>query len=276
MGYNHFNHPINQFDLTQAYVDIVVPVGNGIDVRAGKFVTLFGNETIAPVSSVTGSTGNALYSHSFNFGFGIPFTQTGVIASYQLNDQWKVTGGITRGWDQSTNDNNGAVDFLGQVVYTPNKEWTVTVNGSIGPQGFKDNSDYRYAFEAIAAYTPANSRWTFAGDGLFAWQEHGAANGDAARWYGITGYAGYMINDMWTVNGRAEWFRDDGGARTGINASLYEVTLGLKITPFPHDKILSNLILRPEVRGDFSNKDAFNGGSDRSQGTVAMDAIFAL
>lgn len=275
-AYRHFTHPINQYDFTQGYLDIVVPIGNGLDIRAGKFVTPFGEETIAPVSTVTGSSGNALYSHSFEFGFGIPFTQTGVIASYQVNDKWKVMGGMTRGWDQSTDDNNGSPDFLGQVVYTPNKEWSVTVNASIGPQAFRDTSDYRYVFEGIVAYNPANSRWTFAGDGEFAWQEHANAMRNTAYWYGFTGYAGYKVNDMWTVNGRAEWFRDDGGSRTGVNASFYEVTLGLSITPFPHDKILSNLILRPELRGDFSNKSAFNGGADKNQGTVAMDAIFAL
>ena len=78
------------------------------------------------------------------------------------------------------------------------------------------------------------------------------------------------------MNARGEWFRDDGGSRLGVNASFYEVTLGVKITPFPHDKLLANFIVRPEVRGDFSNKHVFNGGRDDTQGTVAIDAIFAM
>src|SRR5436305_10941517 len=62
-----YPHPINQFDLTQAYGEIFIPVGTGLKIRAGKFVTPFGNETIAPIASVTGSSGNQFYSHSFQF-----------------------------------------------------------------------------------------------------------------------------------------------------------------------------------------------------------------
>jgi hypothetical protein len=275
-GYTRFSSPINQFDLTQAYVDIVAPIGNGLDVRVGKFVTTMGYETIAPIATVTGSSGNSLYSHSFQFGFGIPFTQTGVIANYALNSQWSVLGGITRGWDESTNDNNGAVDFVGQVKYVPNADWSFTLNSSVGPQMFHDDGDYRYLFEGIAQYAPKGSKWSFAADATFAWEEHASLTGDTARWYGVAGYASYAVCDYATVNARGEWFRDDGGSRLGVNASFYEVTLGMKIIPFPHDKLLANFIVRPEVRGDFCNKDAFNGGSDRTQGTVAVDAIFAL
>jgi hypothetical protein len=264
-----YPHPINQFDLTQAYVDLFLPVGSGLDIRAGKFVTLFGYETINP-------TTNPLYSHSYNFGFGIPFTQTGVLGIYNLNDKLSVTAGVTRGWDQSVDDNNGAVDFLGQVKYVASDEFNVLVNASVGPQRFKNNSDYRYAFEVIANYVPkAMTGFTFAADGLFAWEEHAAANGNTARWYGVTGYAGYKINDMITVNGRAEWFRDEGASRLGLDASFFEGTLGLSIHPLT-DKIGQNLVIRPEIRGDYSNRAAFNGGRNKSQATIALDAIFAI
>ena len=57
-GYNSFTHPINQFDLTQAYIDIVVPVGTGLRVRMGKFVNLVGYEAITPtVGGVIDHTG---------------------------------------------------------------------------------------------------------------------------------------------------------------------------------------------------------------------------
>jgi len=100
-------NPEDQFDPLQAFVDVAIPVGNGLMVRAGKFVTLLGEEVIDAPS-------NALYSHSYLFGYAIPFTQTGVLGKYALNDQWTVWGGITRGWNQSLKDNNGAIDFLGE------------------------------------------------------------------------------------------------------------------------------------------------------------------
>lgn len=269
-GYNHFTHPINQFDLTQAYVDVVAPIGNGLDIRAGKFVTLLGYETINPTS-------NPFYSHSYSFGFGIPFTETGITGSYALSDKLSVTAGITRGWDQATNDNNGAIDFLGQIKWVCNPDLTFYLNSTIGPERTKNNSDYRYVFNPIAVYAPAKSNWSFAADGIYAWEEHASlSNGKTAYWYGVTGYVGYKLNDMITLNGRAEWFRDDGGSRTGIDANLYEFTVGAKITPFTKDKWLANLTIRPEFRYDLSNKDAFDGGNKKHQETVAIDAIFAL
>jgi hypothetical protein len=276
-AYSSATHPINQYDLTQAYLDIFIPVGNGLTVRMGKFVTLMGEETISPIATVTGSSGNALYSHSYSFGFGIPFTQTGVLATYALNDKLTITGGFTRGWEQSTSDVNGAIDFLGEVVWAMSDEWKFTFNASIGPQRAKDNSDYRYDLEGIAAYSPKGSKWTFSADSIFAWEEHArVSSGNTAYWYGVTAYAGWAVCDYATLNGRAEWFRDDGGSRLGIDSSFYEFTVGMAIKPFPHDKIGSNLVIRPEVRYDYANKSAFDGGRKHDQSTAAIDAIFAL
>jgi hypothetical protein len=164
------------------------------------------------------------------------------------------------------------------VKFVPNPQWTFTINGSVGPERFRDNSDYQYVIEGIAAWTPKDSKWTFALDTLFADDEHAANNGDTAYWYGVTGYVGYTLNKYVTLNGRAEWFRDDGGAAFGlpISVSAYEATVGATVKPFPDSKILSNLTIRPEVRDDYSNKTVFNGGTDRNQVTAAVDAIFAL
>lgn len=269
-GYNRVTSPINQFDLTQAYGEVVIPVGNGFDVKFGKFVTFFGNETINP-------TTNALYSHSYNFGFGIPFTHTGVTVGYDIvPGKLTVIGGVTRGWDQATKDNNGAVDFLGQAKYILSDELNIVANASIGPQRFHDDGDYRYAFEGIATWTPkAMANWSFALDGLFAWEEHAKADGKTAYWGGVTGYVGYKINDMFTVNGRAEWFKDDGGTRLGLNANFYEGTIGVTIHPCK-DRWGQNFMIRPELRGDYSNQKAFAGGTHKTQATVGVDAIFAL
>ena len=45
-----------------------------------------------------------------------------MLGYYTINDSWSVSAGITRGWDQSLEDNNGAIDFLGGVTYTFGKD----------------------------------------------------------------------------------------------------------------------------------------------------------
>src|SRR4051794_39551276 len=119
--------PDEQVDLVQAYATFGIPVGKGLTITAGKFVTLLGQEYI-------NSSLNQLYSRSFLFGFAIPFTHTGVLAKYNLTDKLSVTGGVTRGWEQSTKDSNEAIDGLGQLAYAVNDKLTLTLSVVSGPE----------------------------------------------------------------------------------------------------------------------------------------------
>lgn len=102
--------PNDQYDIVQGNVSVEA---YGATVKAGKFVTLLGYESINP-------TLNPFYTHSYLFTFGLPLTQTGVLGSYTINklingNNLTVTGGVTRGWNEATSDNNGEVDFLGEM-----------------------------------------------------------------------------------------------------------------------------------------------------------------
>src|SRR5882724_5196107 len=226
--YDGPRNPKNQLDLTQLYVDLAIPVGSGLLVRVGKFVTIIGQVVIDP-------EGNSLYSHSFLFVFSQPLTQTGILASYNLTDAWSITAGITRGWDQAFDDNNSAIDFLGGVKWAANKDTSLILNVSIGPQRTDNSSDYRYLLDFVFN-TAISDQFTVGANADFAWEDNAAADGDTAYWWGIAGYAGYKLTDMFALNGRGEWFHDDQGSRTGIaGINLYEVTVGLNVKPFPKD-----------------------------------------
>lgn len=262
--------PENQLDLNQAYLDFALPVGNGLLIRAGKFVTLLGQEVINP-------TGNALYSHSYLFGFAIPFTHTGVLASYAINDNWSFTAGITRGWEQSLEDNNGSIDFLGQVKWVVNKQWTAIANVVVGPERADNDSDYRLVLDGVVTFVP-NDKWTFVANGDFGWEQGAASKGDDAYWYGIAGYATYAICDYASVTGRLEWFRDDGGTRiiSGTAANYYEATLGVNVHPFAKDRWGKYLVVRPEIREDWSSDNVFNVGKDDNQFTIGVDVYYTF
>ncbi len=263
--------PENQFDINQAYIDLALPVGTGLRVRVGKFVTLLGEEVINP-------TGNALYSHSYLFGFAIPFTQTGVLGEYKLNDDWLIDAGITRGWNQSINDNNGDPDFLGGVTYTPQesdflKKWKFIANLSEGPQATGDNGDWWTVIDLQAYYT-VNEKLSVSANADYGDAPH-ALGTKSAQWWGIAGYASYILNPMFTLNGRAEWYRDDNGASLGAGRlNLYEVTVGTAIKPFPSDNLGQNLVIRPEIRFDYADKAFFDAGTDHYQFTFGIDAYF--
>jgi putative OmpL-like beta-barrel porin-2 len=265
-------HPENQADFNQAYVDVALPVGTGLRIRAGKFVTLLGWEVINP-------TGNAFYSHSYMFGYAIPFTHTGIMGEYKINDDWQIDAGITRGWNQSLNDNNGCPDFLGGITFTPQesdalKKWKFILNLSEGPQATNDNSNWWTVLDFQAIYT-ASDKLSYVVNIDYG-DAPGATASGAAQWYGIAGYAAYVMNDYLTTNVRAEYYGDTKSFTLGPGgaANLYEVTLNLQVKPMPHNNIGQNLVIRPEIRLDYAEKAFFDGGSKHYQATFGVDAYF--
>jgi hypothetical protein len=254
----HGGGPDDQFDLLQAYVDFALPV-KGLSVQAGKFVTLLGVELIDP-------TQNAFYTHSYLFSFAIPFTQTGILGMYTFNPNISVTAGATRGWNQSTDDSNGAIDFLGEVNWTVTTELRLTANLSVGPQTPGNNSQYWTVPELIASYQ-LSDQLLLTADLLY---------GNAAsysQWYGAAGYAAYTLNKYATLNLRAEFYHDGHGFTTGFGGSdinYEEVSLGCAITPLPDTRFVDTIKIRPELRADFADRPVLDL-SHGSQLTASVD-----
>jgi hypothetical protein len=264
--------PENQFDIPQAYLDINVPLGTGLRVRAGKFLFF---KQIDPNASV-------FYSHSFTFGAALPFTLTGGTLYYEITDSVSLEGGVVRGWDDALEDDNGAVSGVGRLRWRASDELNFSLAGITGPELEDDNHDYRTAVNFVASYRPSD-RWTFLLDSIYGYQANAPGEG-ASDWYGAAVYGIYKINDYVSAAARVEYYRDDEGFTTGIatagpvfgfsSQSLYEATVGLTVTPFANDELGRNLKVRPEVRYDYSSEDFFDGFTEDDQLTFAVDAIF--
>lgn len=262
--------PDNQWDPYQAYVD--VSVGGGWSVRAGKFGTIAGYEVIDP-------TGNDLYSHTFFFAYGAPFTHTGVLIKNKVNDELDITFGATRGWDTSLEDNNGTLDYMGQLHYKlPDATQEVFLNVIAGPEQTGDNDNWRTLINLVYVRTLGDDlKLVFDGSWAYEANSQGSAEGSDAQWWGAAGYLVKRLDPHVAVVGRVEYFNDQDGARlTGSvgGTSLYAGTLGLQITPFPDDPYAKFLTIRPEIRADYSEKRFFDGGTDRFQVTAAIDAVY--
>jgi hypothetical protein len=279
--------PNTQYDFPQLYVAANVPIGSGLGLKAGKFYTTLGYETYPP-------GGNSFYSHSYLYSFAIPVTQTGVLATYAITPTVTVTAGITRGWDQSTNDSNSAIDFLGNVAWTPDSKTAITLQLSEGPQfphavghltdGINgDDGSYWTLVDLDATYQWSDqTKLGFNadyGDAPHALTDAGIATG-SAQWYGAAAYISYVLNPMFTINGRAEIYDDANGFTVLGNGAtnLYlEGTFGVGITPLPNDAIFQWLSLRPELRYDYADHPAYGlGASDRNQFSLAIDAVMQL
>ncbi|MBI5365575.1 MAG: porin [Planctomycetes bacterium] len=262
--YDGLRHPETQWDPLQAYLDVNLPVGRGLTLRAGKFVALQGHETIPPVT-------NALYSHSYLFGFAIPFTHTGATLKYSVCDPFTVTAGIVRGWEQTLRDNNDAPTGILHFAYAAGP-WSAYLCGCLGPEQLDNEDSLRGVGDLIVSFA--------AGDGLTL-----AVNADygaeeevgevaVAEWYGTALTATWAADPHAALTARLEWFRDADGTRLGVSGDFYEMTCGVGVTPFPDDPIAKNLLFRPELRVDWSNESVFNDGAETDQLTFAADLIF--
>ena len=150
------------------------------------------------------------------------------------------------------------------------------MNVSVGPQRANNNDDYRYVLDFVGSHT-ISDQLSVAVNADFGWEDKAAVSGDTAYWWGIAGYGGYKFTDEFTLNGRAEWFHDDDGARTGVNGiNLYEFTVGLQIKPFAKDKWGQYLQIRPEFRWDVSQKDVFDNFDKDNQLTFGVDVLYAF
>jgi hypothetical protein len=264
--------PENQWDLTQLYADVNLPVGNGIRLRLGKFLFF---KQVDPNASV-------FYSHSFTFGAALPFTLTGVTGYYDMTDSTSIEAGVVRGWDDALEDDNDTVSFVGRYRNRISDEFAISLAAITGPEQVDDNHHYRTAVNFVASYE-VSSQLTLLLDSIYGYESDDPIAG-ASDWYGAAVYGIYKINDNVSAAARLEYYRDDEGFTTGISGagpalgfssqSLYGATVGLTVTPFADDELGRNFKIRPEVRYDRSSEDFYDNFSKKEQLTFAVDAIF--
>ncbi|MCI0491321.1 MAG: porin [Planctomycetes bacterium] len=287
-GINHgLEDRINGFDrqtyglvIPQAYVEVAV---NDLSVKIGHFAAILDYEVVPAIM-------NPFYSHSYSYGYTVPQLVTGVLTDYKLDSQWSIQSGFTRGWSMFE-DYNDDLDFMGGVKWKSLDDQTSLAyalsTGAQDPDG--ENNRFVYSFVAKQKVTKK----------LQYVLVHNLGNEDDAlpnaggdgEWYGINQYFLYTINPCWQANLRAEWLRDDDGARVagpgnipgvrawdgrGFAGDFYEVTAGLNWRPRP------NVIVRPEIRWDWYDGLAgptglpFDNGQSDDQFLFATDLILTF
>lgn len=252
-----------KFDLQEAYLSYKLPVGAGLTLKGGKFVTLLGYEVIE-------SPNNLNFSRGFLFSFAIPLTHVGLLASYPLTDTLSVTAGPVLGWDVAT-DRNGAPSGLGQIAFTGVEDLTTSVNFIVGPEKTGDQENLRWVVDLVASYTGIPGVTLGANLDVGA-EEDAAAGGGSATWWGIAAYAAYDWTEKLRTAVRLEYFDDADGFRTGFGSSLglFSATATLQY------RIWRGLVGRLEYRHDEAGEPVFSGGTRESQDTVTVALYYSF
>jgi len=236
---------VAQFDLQQLFVSYIAPVGSGLRFDFGKYVTHMGYELIEGYDGY-----NDNYSRSILFGYAIPFTHTGVKASYAFSSKVAAMVEVVNGWDL-VRDNNHSKSVGAQLSLTPVAPFTVLFNWIGGPEIANDNHTNRNVFDVVGILKPTKTL-TLGANGDYG-IENGASTvnpGSDATWKGIAGYATLAVTNKFSVALRGETFHDEGGVRlgTGTRATLSEVTFT------PAYKLTDHILLRADLRYDEANQ----------------------
>ncbi len=248
-------------NVMQAYGTVIVPIGAGLTIDAGKFVTHMGNEVIV-------SQGNWNYSRSYLFAYAIPYYHTGVRLTYPVMSNLTATLHILNGWN-SVIDNNKSLSLGATLNYSPTSTTNLVFNGIWGHEnitpienGDRDVYDFILTQQLSDAFQVAvNADYGQAGTTL-----------GLALWKGVAVYERYALNTKSALALREEVYYDPVDYTTGATfhkATFQEYTLTYEYHPY------DPLLIRIEGRDDFANGNAFLSalGLRSSQPTLTVGVV---
>ncbi len=270
---NLINNRFYELAIPQAYLEMYIPVGNGINVKAGHFYTPIGYETVP-------APDNFFYTHAYTMQFGEPFTHTGIMANYAVDDNWAVMGGAitgsaTGGWDGSFDQQLGNWSGLMGATWTSDSKATsLNISGTYGGRSEISSDDWSM-YSVVLKHNITDKAH------LVLQHDHGfadgiiASNGQLAdtEWYGVNTHFTYDVLDNLVAGVRGEWFRDQNGvrvfssAREGTSApgTYYAVTAGVTWKP------LKWINVRPNVRYDWADGTRPFGNNKQDQLLFSTD-----
>jgi len=260
-------------DPTQFYLTYTVPVGSGINLQVGRFLTLLDEEVVQ-------TNLNYNETRDYIYGFGSPFTHTGIRAQYTFNDYAGLTLGVNNGWDDVSDANDGKT-VEGQITLNnKDKSLALVFNAIFGPEQVNHSNSKRAVVDPILTWKPAFVPGvTLVGEYLYG-HESGPVSvmpapssygnlmmtfpafnpstgtytiNHSVEWQGAAGYIVYDWSDNLELATRGEWFADPDGARTGTRQNLSDITqtISYKIPG------TTGLMARLEYRHDESNAHPF-------------------
>lgn len=194
----------NHFNMYQAFISYIAPLGNGLVLDAGRFATWHGYESPE-------SPQNSNYSRSLLFTGFSPRTHTGFRASYTIDEMWQVSGGVTQGWNTVENRNDS---YTGHFALGFSPMETVYIQNSVayGAEAEDNNSDRTLLYDLVARWQATDQLSVgLHFDWLLADNLRPDGSGRDAEAWGLAGYLRYDITDKLYVGLRGEYVDDQIG-----------------------------------------------------------------
>jgi hypothetical protein len=254
----------SKFDVLEAYVSARVPLGNGLTVSGGKFVSLLGYEN--PEGPL-----NLNESRGYLYTFAGPTTVTGGFVSYTFLGWLTVGVGVVTGSD-TTVDNNSTPSVTGELAVELPNGFSGTLGWLMGPEQDKQDTHMRYVLDLVLSYTGLN-RTTLAFEATYGHEDHeafstslGTRQNTNAAWWGWALYGAYDWSPKIRTALRQEYFQDTDGARTGFGSMLrlWSTTLTADY------RLWKGLEVRLEYRHDSADEKVFKARMSRPDQSLGV------
>src|SRR5262245_21753761 len=242
------------FDLQEAYGSYKIPIGEGLILKAGKWVTLVGYEVIE-------APNNLNFSRSYLFSFATPLTHVGALLTYPVAPWFSITAGTIVGWDVAR-DNNSAMSYTGQFAFTPIKDLTANFNWIAGPEQAHNDTNPRALLDYVINYTGFKG-FTLGLNVDYGWEydeaflkASGTRGDNDASWWGWAAYVAYDWTEAFRTALRLEYMKDAESVRTQLSPAGTKLDLW-GVTATAQYKIWKGLVGRVEYRHDSANQKVF-------------------
>jgi len=269
---------ITGFDyLREAYVEMNVPIGKGLNIKAGELISLLNWE------SGDGGAANPNFSQGYQWYYTGNGPSAGVQLDYAFTDWLDVKFRVDNGLYQGPVDNNQGKAVMGSINLTPCKSLWVNLIGfggdALAVPGLVENVD---GGSAIGGYQVTSQLGTGFEADYFHFDPNGIKSGNL---WSLGGWVWYDFTPKVGVAFRAEYLDDPDGlginVRDGVapapfgdgisspdaSGDLESFTLTLNLHPTP------NLKIQPEIR---YNHTSYTGGFDgkRDQFIIGAGASY--
>jgi hypothetical protein len=283
------NNLLYGWDPAEQYFDLYIPwIGQGAVIRVGRWIA-------CPDIETQWAPDNYLGSHSILFTYDT-YTQTGVMWTQRLTEQWSVQAAIHAGTDMApwypgavatgafgfrwvAKDNNDAAYVWLNAINNAEFRHFEQYGQPLGHDNFNyvvGTWEHRFSKD-VHTKTEAYFMWEKDAEvggtpSAGPVKSFGGGGGDGtlipgwSKAYGVLNYTMFAFtkNDYITV--RNEWWRDETGFRSGFAGNYTSHTIGLS------HNFNALFQIRPEI-GYYRNwtQPAFDGGSSRGLWLYGFD-----
>jgi hypothetical protein len=237
------------YPIRQAYVDLGIPVGNGLELKLGRFDNLLGYET-------SDSMNDPNWTRSYAYTME-PTEHTGLLANYKFADWMSLQGGFvdevtTIGGINARSESRRG--FISLLTLTAPDSWGALKGSALyaGLDYGPGNKNYMTEWYAGATVNTPIKDLTLGAS----WDnisDTDIAGIDAGTFNSFCGYVSYKPTEKSTLSGRFEYA--NGSALSGLESLTDAVPFGrldkvIAFTgTFQYD-LWANVIARLEARWD--------------------------